>query len=271
MNRIIFSVVVAVTVVLSFSANGIGASEAAWPTWRGPGMMGVSPDGNPPVTWSETENVKWKVELTGDGSDSSPVIWGDKLFFQTAVKTDKQAEGDPDAQQAAAEGGRRGGRGGGAPSEIYQFNLVCLDRNTGKLLWEKTVTEAKPHQGHHGDHGFASFSPVTDGKYLWAFYGSFGMYCYDLDGNQIWKKDLMPMTTRFGEGNSPTLAGDVVIVIADHEGDSFIYAFDQKTGETALETSTRRGDLVRFSGRGGRPRPAAGCRQCDRQGSQLSC
>lgn len=229
MNRMIFSVVAAVMIVFAFSATGIGAPEATWPTWRGPGMMGISPDGDPPVTWSETENVKWKVELTGDGSDSSPVIWGDKIFFQTAVKTDKQAQGDTAAQQPAAQGGRRGG--GGAPSEIYQYNLVCRDRGTGKLLWEKTVTEAKPHQGHHGDHGFASFSPVTDGTYVWASFGSRGMYCYDVNGTEIWKQDLVQMTTRFGEGNSPALAGKAVIVTVDHEGDSFIYAFDQKTGD----------------------------------------
>ena len=105
---------------------------------------------------------------------------------------------------------------------------VCLDRNTGKVLWEKTVCEKKPHQGHHGDHGFASFSPVTDGTYIWAYYGSRGMYCYDMAGNEVWKKEMMEMKTRFGGGTSPALAGDAVIVTADHEGDSFIYAFDKK-------------------------------------------
>jgi outer membrane protein assembly factor BamB len=224
----VFSFAVLVLMFSLLSPAGYGAADAVWQTWRGPNMSGVSSDGNPPVTWSESENIKWKVELTGDRSGSSPVIWGDKIFFQTAVKTDKPPQGE---QPSAEQGGRRGGRGGGAPDSIYQFNLVCLDRGTGKLLWEKTVTEAKPHQGHHADHGFASFSPVTDGSHIWAFYGSFGMYCYDMDGNQVWKKDLIPMTTRFGEGNSPVLAGDVVIVTADHEGDSYIYAFDQKTGQ----------------------------------------
>lgn len=220
MKRILNFSVVILLVIFSFSmTNSLGASQDVWPTWRGPEMMGISADGNPPVTWSETENVKWKVELTGDGSDSSPVIWGDKIFFQSAVKSDKQ----PTEVS--------GGEGEAASGDMYKYNLVCLDRNTGKRLWEKTVTEAKPHQGHHADHGFASFSPVTDGSYIWACYGSRGMYCYDMDGNEIWKKDLITMTTRFGEGNSPALAGDAVIVTTDHEGDSCIFAFDKKNGE----------------------------------------
>ena len=202
-----------------------------WPTWRGPGMAGISADGNPPLKWSESENIKWKVPLKGDGSDSSPIVWENKIIFQTAVKTEKLPESAPAAARAEndSEQGRRG-RGRGAPSNIYQFNLVCLDRSTGKLLWEKTVCEAKPHQGHHRDHGFASFSPVTDGTHIWASFGSFGMYCYDMDGNQVWKKDLVKMKTRFGEGNSPALAADAVIVTADHEGDSYIYALNKKTG-----------------------------------------
>lgn len=219
----------AVVVMMIFSlalTNSFGAPQDAWPTWRGPNMMGISPDGNPPLKWSESENVKWKVELTGDGSNSSPIIWGNKMIFQSAVKTDKVSE------EASESASGQGGRGGsGAPANIYQFNLVCLDRNTGKLMWEKTVTEQKPHQGVHADHGFASFSPVTDGTYIWADYGSRGMYCYDMDGNQIWKKDLGQMTTRFGGGTSPALADGAVIITADQEGDSYIYAFDKKTGD----------------------------------------
>jgi outer membrane protein assembly factor BamB len=230
-RRMIFAIFCAILFSVS---NTFGAEDAKhWPTWRGPDMMGISADGNPPVKWSETENVKWKVKLTGDGSDSSPIIWEDKIIFQTAVKTDKQPEG---AQAPTPEpdsgGGRRGWGQGEPPNNIYEFNLVCLDRNTGRVKWEQTVTEQKPHQGHQESHGFASFSPVTDGTLIWAYYGSYGMYCYDMDGNKVWGKDLPKMTTRFGEGTSPALAGDAVIINADHEGDSFIYAFDKKTGDT---------------------------------------
>lgn len=117
------------------------------------------------------------------------------------------------------------------PTTQFKFNLVCLDRKTGNLLWEKTVCQVKPHQGHHGDHGFASYTPVTDGKLVWAAYGSRGIYCYDLDGNKVWSKELPAMSTMFGEGGSPTLAGNALIVLQDQRGESFIFAFDKKTGE----------------------------------------
>jgi len=229
-------ILLSLLLTLLFSISNTFAAEDHWPTWRGPNMIGVSPDGDPPTQWSETENIKWKVELTGDGSNSSPIIWDDKIIFQSAVETDRQPEGQPAAQQQTNTGGGRRGRGGGfggggAPANIYEFNLVCLDRNTGQTIWQKTVTEKKPHQGHHDDHGYASFSPITDGSHIWAYYGSFGLYCYDMDGNKVWEKELGQMTTRFGEGTSPALAGDAVIINADHDGDSFIYAFDKNTGE----------------------------------------
>lgn len=202
-----------------------------WPTWRGPEMNGVASKGNPPVTWSESKNVKWKIEVPGQGT-SSPIIWGDKLFFQTAVDTGKAAlAGTPAASEQGSPG--QGPRRGRAPSTVFQFDLVCVDRTDGKILWQKTATEAVPHEGHHGDHGFASYSPVTDGKRIWASFGSRGLHCFDLDGNLKWSRDLVPMTMRggFGEGSSPALAGEAVVVVCDHEGDSAIFAFHKETGE----------------------------------------
>lgn len=216
--------------ILSVSFAWAGSAEPSWPTWRGPAMSGVSPDGNPPTRWSETENIKWKVQLTGDGSNSSPIIWADKVFFQSAVKTDKEGQA---AEEPAAEGGRRRGPGGAKPKNLYQFNMVCLDRRTGKTLWEKTVREVQPHEGHHGDHGFVSYSPLTDGKLVWANFGSQGVWCFDLDGNIKWSRDLGQMQIRagFGEGGSLALAGDKIIVLQDHEGQSFIAALNKDTGE----------------------------------------
>jgi len=203
-----------------------------WPTWRGPDATGVAPKGNPPLTWSETKNIKWKVKLPGQGT-SSPVIWGDRIFFLTAIETDKK--GSPAAQSAAqGGGGRRPFHGGRPPTNVYKFDIVCLDRKTGKLLWQKTAREELPHEGHHSNYGgFASYSPVTDGKYVWASFGSRGVHCYDIDGNHKWSRDFGKMTIKmmFGEGSSPALAGDAVIVVIDHEDDSFIYALNKKTGE----------------------------------------
>jgi len=208
-----------------------GASGSQyWPTWRGQARTGVAPQAQPPVTWSESENIKWKVKLTGDGSNSSPVIWESRIFFQTAVETD--VKGTRAAPTDGSSSSRRG-PGGTPPSNIYKLNLVCLDRHSGGVLWGKTVREELPHEGHHNDHGFASFSPVTDGKSVWAYFGSRGLHCFDVDGNLKWSKDLGKMNTvmSFGEGGSLAVAGDAAIVVMDHEGDSAIYAVNKTTGE----------------------------------------
>lgn len=230
MKRLISFQVVAVLILINTNVFGDSADDY-WPTWRGPNRTGVSPKGNPPVKWSETENVKWKVGLEGDASNSSPVIWGDKIFFQTAIKTDKQ--GKPQAPSANQVGGRRRGPSGSPPTNIYKFNLVCVDRNSGDEFWQKTVQEIMPHQGHHPNHGFASFSPVTDGKFVWVNFGSRGVYCFDLDGNLKWSKDLGQMNTvmGFGEGGSLAVAGDEVVVVRDQEGDSSVVALNKETGE----------------------------------------
>jgi outer membrane protein assembly factor BamB len=230
MKRLVLFQMIMLLALINNNVYG-DSGDDYWPAWRGPNNNGVSTKGNPPLTWSETENIKWKVKLTGDASNSSPIIWEDKIFFQTAIKTDKQ--GKPEAPNTNEEGGRRRGPGGSPPKNIYKFNLVCLDRNSGGELWQKTVREVLPHQGHHNDHGFVSFSPVTDGKLIWTNFGSRGVHCFDLDGNLKWSKDLGRMNTimGFGEGGSLAVAGNAVIVVRDHEGDSFIVALNKETGE----------------------------------------
>jgi outer membrane protein assembly factor BamB len=130
-------------------------------------------------------------------------------------------------------GGRGFGRRDSGPRNIYQFNVLCLDRNTGEIIWQKTAREAAPHEGMHDTNSYASGSPTTDGKFLYASFGSHGVYCYDLDGNLIWERDLGDMETRngFGEGASPTIYGDTLLVPWDHEKDSHLFALDAKTGE----------------------------------------
>jgi outer membrane protein assembly factor BamB len=203
------------------------ASKANWPQWRGPLATGEAPEATPPVTWSETSNIKWKVKIPGRGT-ASPIVWGDRVFIQTAIPTGKSeaAKGaDPPAQ---------GGRGGMSvpPSGPYQFVVLCIDRQSGKTVWQQVACEETPHEGHHPDHGFASHSPVTDGEHLYAYFGSRGLYCYDLHGKLKWKKNLGKMQTkaRFGEGSSPVLCGDKIVINWDHEGDDFIVALDKATG-----------------------------------------
>ena len=230
MKRLVLFQVIVFLALINNNVYGDSADDY-WPTWRGPNYTGVSPKGNPPLTWSETENIKWKVKLTGDASNSSPIIFKDKIFFQAAIKTD--VKGKPETPSANGGGGRRRGPGGSPPTNIYKFNLVCVDRNSGKELWQNTVREVLPHQGHHNDHGFTSFSPVTDGKLVWTNFGSRGLHCIDTDGNLKWSKDLGRMNTimGFGEGGSLAIAGNAVIVVRDHEGDSFIVALNKETGE----------------------------------------
>ncbi len=228
-----------------------------WPHWRGPLVTGVSPDGDPPTTWDERTNIKWKIAIPGRGS-ASPIIWGDKLFLLAAVETQQAAflqEERPARQQDTTQdrprgegrgpgrggppGGGRGGFGGGSkPTSPVRFTILCLDRNTGKTLWQQVAREEVPHEGAHGTNTYASGSPVTDGKRLYASFGSRGIYCYDLDGKKIWEKDLGDMQTRnaFGEGATPALFGDTLVVPWDHEGADFVVALDAKTGKEKWRT-----------------------------------
>ena len=134
----------------------------------------------------------------------------------------------------SGSGRSRGGFGGGRkPTEEFQFMLISYDRNSGKEKWRTVATTAVPHEGHHRDHGYASASPVTDGENIIVSFGSRGLYCYDMKGKVQWKKDFGNMRTRnsFGEGSSPTLHGDTVVLLWDQEDDSHIYALDKKTGK----------------------------------------
>lgn len=239
MNRLL-TLTLAIVLSTTLTSSDLFAESADdyWPAWRGPQATGVAPKGNPPLTWSETKNIQWKTKLIGEGT-SSPIVWADKIFYLTAIKTDKKA--NPAARSAS--GNRSMGRGSSArrpfhggrnPTNIHKFNIVCLDRSTGKLLWQKTAREVLPHEGHHPTGNFASYSPLTDGAHVWASFGSRGVHCYDLSGNHKWTRDLGKLTAKmmFGEGSSPALAGDALIVVMDHEGDSFIYALDKLTGRT---------------------------------------
>lgn len=213
-----------------------------WGHWRGPNGNGTSPTAKPPTTWSDTENVKWKVEIPGKGS-GSPIVWEDRVFVVTAVAAERPVEGESERPRARGVRPGRGGFGGrGEPAEPLTktaFKILCLDRATGEQKWEQTAIEAVPHQGVHSTNNFASASPCTDGKHVYAFFGSRGLYCYTLDGELVWKKDdFGKMDTRngFGEGSSPTIAGDKIIVPWDHEGPSALYALNKLTGEVLWKT-----------------------------------
>jgi outer membrane protein assembly factor BamB len=117
---------------------------------------------------------------------------------------------------------------------VHNFDLICLDRNTGDVLWQQTAQSEVPHEGHRDDHSFASHTPVTDGQHIYAWFGSRGLHCYNMDGKKIWSRDVLKMRTRnaFGEASSPAIHGDTIVVNCDHEGQSEIFALNKNTGET---------------------------------------
>jgi outer membrane protein assembly factor BamB len=178
--------------------------------------------GNPPVRWSESENIKWKTALPGEGQ-STPIIWGNKIFLLTAVPI-------------GIDTGEVKSAFGGPPSKKvnvpYEYVVLCLERKTGSILWQQTVREEQPHEGFHPTGSLAPASPVTDGNYLWASFGSRGLYCLDFDGNVIWeaKTTKMQKAGRYGEGSSPVLTKNAVVVLSDHKGQSVITAFDKNSG-----------------------------------------
>ena len=192
-------------------------SSAHWPQWRGPFFNGMA-RGDAPSVWSDTNNVKWKTEIPGRGF-STPAIWGDRIFVTTAIPT---------------------GTGAG-PVVEQRFEVLSLDRRTGKILWQKTAKIATPHEGYHRAYGsFASNSPVTDGRYVYASFGSRGIYAYDFNGKLIWEKDLgvqMKMRLAFGEGTAPLLFGDRLFIVFDHEAESFMVALDKRNGKELWRAS----------------------------------
>jgi outer membrane protein assembly factor BamB len=206
-------------------------AQRYWPQWRGPAMTGVAPHARPPVEWSETKNVRWKVAIPGKGS-ATPVVWGDRLYVLTAVPGEKRAPAvaSPPVTEPPPGGGRP--RLSTPPDASQKFTVLALRRSDGKVLWERVVREELPHEGTHPTGTWASASAVTDGEIVFAHFGSRGLYALDANGKVLWERDLGDMTVKlaFGEGSSPALGRDRLFVQWDHEGDSFIVALDRKTG-----------------------------------------
>ena len=199
-----------------------------WHQWRGPLASGVAPHGDPPTEWSESKNVKWKTKIPGLGH-STPIVWEDQVFLLAAIETDRTIDQLPELK-LEPPGGYQTPR----PMNYHKFVVIGVDRRTGRVQWQQTAVEEVPHEGRHGTNSYASASPITDGRRLIASFGSRGVFCYDLEGNLQWKRDLGDMVTRFGwgEGASPTVHGDSVVVNWDHEGDSHLFVLDAETGQT---------------------------------------
>jgi len=221
-----------VSALLALALGSLAApAPDDWPAWRGPGATGVAA-GPAPTRWSDEENVAWKLAVAGRGF-STPIVHGGKVFLTTAIPLEELPEPE---EAEGGEGGRDlGAFGGGGPQPKSAFVALAVDLATGKELWRRVCREATPHEGYHRTYGsHASCSPVTDGERLFVSFGSFGAYCFDLAGKLLWERDLgvaLSMRNSFGEGSAPVLAGDKLVQVYDHEGDSFVVALDARTGE----------------------------------------
>ena len=230
-NRLILRLF-ALFLCISFHAMPVSAQDASvftnnWPAWRGLYNTGSAQGSNTPVEFSETKNIKWKIEIPGKGH-ATPIVLGNQIIVQTAVATDKKAE----TATAAAEASQM------APNQtdlIHQFKVISIDKATGKINWQTIVKEEVPIERTHELSSWASNSPVTDGASIFAYFGSRGIYCLDLQGKVKWERDFgqMDIVASFGEGSSPAVYKDKVFVQWDHQGKSYLYALDKITGKDA--------------------------------------
>lgn len=227
-RAVIFSLF-ATFVILSSSA--IASSRSNWAQFRGPDGQGISADKNLPTEWSGTKNVLWKVPVEGRGH-SSPIIWGNRLFLTTSIEGETLSDAKPYVHILGKDEFKH--PDWVAADKKHTFKVICMDSDTGKLLWEKVAYTGKVFDHRHRKSSFASPTPVTDGQYVYAYFGSEGLYCYDFKGNLVWQKNLGGIATLgMGVGTSPVLYENLVILQCDEDtGDkSFIVALDKKTGK----------------------------------------
>ena len=220
---------------LSSFANSAAAGN--WPQWRGPDGSGISNEKNLPAEWSPTKNIKWKTAIDGR-AHSSPIVWGNRIFLTTAV------EGDAVPGAKAVKHTVEGGKEFLHPDSVgadkkHTFKVISIDRDSGKIVWQSTAWEGTPYDNRHRKSSYAASTPATDGKLVYAFFGTEGLYAYDFKGKLAWKADLGKLgTVGMGTGTSPILFDNLVIVQADEENGeaSFIVAVDKKTGKEAWRT-----------------------------------
>ena len=232
-RRISLALIVAASFVLSL----VGVAGAAnWPQWRGPDGSGISNEKNLPAEWSPTKNIKWKTPIDGRGH-SSPIVWENKIFVTTAV------EG---AEVAGAKAARHllDNKDFVHPDSVganrkHTFKVIALNRDNGKILWESVAWEGTPYDDRHRKSSYAASTPATDGKLVYAYFGSEGLYAYDFNGKLAWKADVGKLANLgMGTGTSPILFDNLVIVQCDEDNGeaSFIVAYDKKTGKEVWKT-----------------------------------
>lgn len=212
--------------VLIFMCGSLAWGEN-WPGWRGPGGLGISSEKGIPVQWDLSKNLRWKADLPGVGH-ASPIVWGNRVFVTTAVSSDP-------TQETFRKGLYFGGERKKPDEAEYAWELLCFDRDSGKLLWKQTAIRKKPDSARHMKNSYASHTPVTDGKYVYAFFGDAGLFCYDFEGKRVWSRDFGVFKMRYdwGTASSPILYRDRLFLNCDQEGPgSFLIALEKKSGKT---------------------------------------
>jgi len=225
-------------VCLTILMAGVLAGTARaqhWPSFRGPHASGVA-EGPTPLTFDGEKmvNVAWRTEIPGFGH-SSPVVWGDQVFVTTAVSSDARANferGPSQSMDSSPDASR------------HIWRVYCLDRQTGRIVWDRTASEGAPRARRHVRASYANPTPATDGRHVVAFFGSEGLYCYDTKGRLIWRQDLGLLDggyssapdAHWGFASSPIIYRDLVIVQCDTQKDSFIAAYRLSDGKMAWRT-----------------------------------
>lgn len=240
MRRLLVTLSLLCAVIFSLSLLAETTTKAKivphWAQWRGPDGQGISPEKGLPTEWSTTKNLRWRTPITGRGH-SSPIVWGDRIFLTTAIEGDVIAEAKPPKHKLG--GGEFVHPDSVAGNRHHTLKVLCLDRLSGKLLWERTAYAGRVYDDRHRTATNADATPATDGRYLYAWFGSEGLYCYDLNGKLIWKKSLGNIPTQgMGNGASPVLYKNLLILQCDEDNGerSFIAALDKKSGKEVWRT-----------------------------------
>jgi len=239
------------TIAISMAGGALGllaqtVSAGNWPQWRGPDGSGISTEKNLPSEWSPTKNIKWKTPIDGR-SHSSPIVWGKMIFLTTAIegaevpgaKAAKHMLGDKEFVHPDSIGANK----------KHTFKVIAVDRDSGKIVWQQTAWEGTPYDDRHRKSSYAASTPATDGKMVYAFFGTEGLYAYDFKGKLAWKAQIGNIATLgMGAATSPILFDNLVIVQADEDNGeaSFIVALDKKTGKEVWKAS-RKGVQVSWS------------------------
>ncbi len=233
------SILLLISVFYTLTCKAQTVELENWAQWRGPLGTGVALKGNPPIEFSESNNLKWKATIPGKGH-ATPLVWEDKIIVLTAVETDEIVE---PAESGDDAGDGRGRMRGVSTKAVHDFKVILLNRNDGSIIWEKTVANELPQESTHNLGSWASNSPCTDGEFIYAYFGSRGLHCLDFDGNIIWQRDFgqMEKNMSFGEGASPYLYENRIFVQWDHEGDSYLFAIDKKNGKEIWKTERDEG------------------------------